>query len=179
MRYPTKELPAFLKLLNLKSKQEVTRHCANLTIYSQDLTTIILAAQQGVLSPYRYANHFSEKVADHLSPTEAESMAIRQNGIGKLKTNEARKFTSKIFQLFHERRILSAHLLYTTDHKYWHLLYFDNRDTQEPNNHWKNGSHIHYISDLWSNLSLQEAWSQITSGNISFPSKIHIKYKQK
>lgn len=177
MREPTEQLPSLLKLLNLQSKQEVTRHCANLIVYAQDLTALILAAQQGVLFPYRYANHFSEKVAHHLNPTEAEHMAIQQNGVGKFKTREARKFTSKIFQLFHERRMLAAHLLYTTNHNYWHLLYFDNRDTQESNNHWKHGPHIHYISDLWSTLSLHEAWSQITSGHMSFPSKIHIKYK--
>lgn len=177
MREPTEHLPALIELFNLRSKQEVIRHCSNITIYSQDLVGLILATQQGAMFPYCYANHFSETVASHLNPTEPESMAIQHNGVGNFKTREARKFGSKIFQLFHERRMFAAHLFYTSNHKYWHLLYFDNRDTQDSQNHWKHGPHIHYISDLWGKLSLQEAWSQITSGHVSIPSKVHIKYR--
>ena len=177
MREPTQHFPALLELLNLKSKQEVKRHCADLTVHGQDLAAFILCAQHGTMHPYCYTNHFSDKLAPHLQPSETERSAFKDNGVGKFRSREAKKFVSKMFQLIHERRMLSAHLLYTPNSEYWHLFYFDNRDTEEKNNHWKKGPHIHYVSDLWSGLSLAEAWSQVTTGHASFPNKIHLRFK--
>ncbi|MBI5658174.1 MAG: hypothetical protein HZC43_01195 [Nitrosomonadales bacterium] len=152
------------------------RHCAGLVVHRQDLVALILVAQHGALAPYRYANHFADTVAPHLQPTEAEYSAIAENGVGEFRTYGARKFTSKIFQLFRERRVLAAHLFYMPNYRYWHLFYFDNRDTEESKNHWKHGVHIHYISDLWPKLSLHEAWAQVKSGHVAFPSKVYLRY---
>lgn len=177
MREPTQHFPALLELLNLKSKQEVMRHCAELVVHHQDLVALILAAQHGAIFPYRYANYFSDKVAPHLYPTGAEGQALAENGVGEFRSRGAKKFVSKMFQLFRERRMLAAHLFFTPNHQYWHLFYFDNRDTEESKNHWKCGAHIHYISDLWSTLSLREAWSQVTSGRVTVPNKVHLRYQ--
>lgn len=176
MREPTEHFPSLLELFNMRSKNEVLRHCAGLVVHRQDLVSLILGAQHGALAPYRYANHFADTVAPHLQPTEAEHSAIQQNGVGKFQSRGARKFSSRIFQLFHERRVLAAHLFYTPNYRYWHLFYFDNRDTEESKNHWKHGSHIHYASDLWPNLSLQQAWTQVKGGHVSFPNKVHLRY---
>jgi hypothetical protein len=109
-------------------------------------------------------------------PTEAEHSAIAENGVGEFRTRGARKFALKVFQLYRERRVLAAHLFFTPNYRYWHLFYFDNRDTEESKNHWKYGAHIHYISDVWPKLSLQEAWAQVKSGHLAFPSKAHLRY---
>lgn len=177
MREPTKHFPELLELLNLKSKQDVMRHCSRLVVHRQDLVALILAAQHGALTPYRYASHFSDKVSSHLIPTKDEDMALRQNGIGEFRHRGAKKFASKVFQFFRERRALAAHLFYTDSQRYWHLFYFDNRDTKESANHWKHGAHIHYVSDLWSNLTMSEAWSQIMSGRVALSSKVHLRYQ--
>ena len=176
MKEPTENFNSLLNTFNIKSKKELEKHCSGLTVCSQDLVALILGAQHGVLSPYIYANHFSVRVPDHLNPSEEESSAIAENGVGPFKTRESQKFSSKIFQLFREKRHLSAHLFYTPSKKYWHIIYFDNRDLDKRNNHWKHGPHIHYISDLWAGLSLKDAWNTIHSGKLSFPNKIHIRY---
>lgn len=145
-------------------------------MHRQDLVALILGAQHGAIAPYRYANHFADMVPPHLRPTEVEHSAIQQNGVGEFKTQNARKFASKIFQLFRERRVQAAHIFYTPNYRYWHLFYFDNRDTEKSKNQWKHGSHIHYISDLWSTVSLEQAWAQIKSGRVAFSNKAHIRY---
>lgn len=177
MREPTSRFPSLLHLLNLESKRDVVRHCARLIVHRQDLVGLIVAAQHGALHPYRYANHVSDRLSENLYPNEAEREAIAKNGVGPFRTNAAKKFMVKLGQLHRERRALAAHIFYTPSHRYWHLFYFDNRDTSESKNHWKHGSHIHYVSDLWPTLSLRDAWSQVTSGKLAIPS-IHVRHKK-
>lgn len=148
-------------------------------MYQQDLVGFILAAQQGAMAPYKYANHFERNLPSHLHPSSAEEDAIAANGVGYFRSREARKFTSKVFQLFREQRSIAAHLFYTPCHKFWHLFYFDNRDTDEAENHWKHGAHVHYVSDLWPELTMKSAWSQVLRGELRFASKLHIRYRSR
>lgn len=179
MRAPTPHFPALLEVLNIQSKRELVRHCKGLVVHQQDLVALILAAQHGVLTPYRYANHFARTVPANLQPNQEEQNAIASNGVGEFKTRTARKFVSKMYQLFREQRVLAAHLFYTPDHRFWHLFYFDNRDTAEVRNHWKYGAHIHYVSDLWPELLLPTAWQQISAGEATFANKLHLRYKSR
>jgi hypothetical protein len=128
------------------------------------------------LSPYQYANYFSDTVPKHLIPNEIERTALAANEIGEFRTLEARRFATKIFQMHKERRVLAAHLFYTQDHRYWHIFYFDNRDRAKRNNHWKLGSHIHYSGDLWTEISMDDAWRGITGGSIGISKRLHIRY---
>ena len=148
-------------------------------MYQQDLVGFILAAQQGAIAPYKYANHFARNLPSHLHPSSAEKDAIAANGVGYFRSREARKFNSKVFQLFREQRSIAAHLFYTPCHKFWHLFYFDNRDTDEAENHWKHGAHVHYVSDLWPELTMESAWSQVLRGELRFASKLHIRYRSR
>lgn len=177
MREPSPQLPALLEVFNFRSKREVVRHCKTLVVSRTDFVALVLGAQRGALSPYKYANHFAETTPKHLLPKKEEHDAIAANGVGPLRTKQAQKFTRKIFQLFVEKRSLAAHLFYTDDAEYWHLFYFDSGDTSEHKNHWKHGSHIHYVSDLWTELSLSSAWAQVLSGELGFANKLHIRYK--
>lgn len=179
MREPTEHLSSLIEILNFKSKKDLDRHCRNIVVYQQDLFWLILAAQHGVFHPYKYANHFERNVSQNIYPNELEQQAIRENGTGEFTTKLATKFSTKIFQMFREQRALAAHLFYTPDHRYWHLFYFDNRDTSDVKNHWKHGSHIHYVSDLWPEITMSTVWQQVTNGQLYFPNKMHIRYKKR
>lgn len=177
MRNLTPHFPQLFEVLNVRSKRELDKHCRRLLVSQQDFVELILAARRGELAPYQYANHFARTVPGALIPNESENAAISKNGVGKFHTKGARKFASKLIQLFKERRSLAAHLFYTPDHRYWHLFYFDNRDNSDEKNHWKHGAHIHYVSDLWPELSMSEAWAQVHSGQLAFADKLHIRYR--
>lgn len=176
MRYPTEKLKDLIEIFNCRSKRELERHSRNTVIYQQDFVALILLAQHNELSPYVYANHFDRRIPPHLIPNENERKAVSDNGVGKFKTREAKKFAKKVFQLPVEQRMTAAHLFYTPDHKYWNLFYFDDKDRSEDNNHWKHGAHIHFISDLWPNLSMASVWQKVHSGQFNFPNKLHLRY---
>ncbi|MCS6096198.1 hypothetical protein [Shewanella baltica] len=177
MQNPTKSFTSLVEMLNLERKRELAIHCKNLVIYQQDLTALIIGAQHGVFAPYKYANHFEKKIPDSLVPNEAEHKAFTENWSGAFRTKLTQKFPRKIFQLVKQQRCRSAHLLYTPNQRYWHLFYFDNHDTLKSKNHWKCGSHIHYVSYLWPELTLQNVWAQVQTGELKFSQKLHIKYQ--
>lgn len=178
MRTPTPSFSALFEMLNARSKRELERQTKGLVVHQEDLVALIMAGQGGALDPFRYANHFARTFPEHLHPGETESEALAANGVGPLKSRGARKFATKVFQLFEEQRALAAHLFYTPDHRCWHLFYFDNRDTAESRNHWRHGAHIHFVSNLCAGLSFEEAWGQVESGRLAFHSKLHLRYKQ-
>jgi hypothetical protein len=168
-------LEKLINLFNLTSKRDVVKYCKNLVVTSEDLADILLVANVTGFGKYHYIRHFKEVTTEHLQPKAEEFAAFARNGIGSLK-GLALKHVRKIDQTFRDRRLLAIHLFYLPSHKIWHLFYFDQRDYQKYNNHWKHGPYIHYSSDVFTNKPLQEIWSNITSGKPSFPTSIHIKY---
>lgn len=170
-------MSSLLGLFNVKTKSELETYCRDLVIDQTDLVELILAARIGALSPYLYASHFDEIVGDHLRPREDELEALGKNGIGPLE-GKAAKAINRVGQLFKERRVVAAHLFYTSDHGYWNLLYMlqgEGGDTDPRNNHWRHGPHMHFISDLWGRLQLREVWQRVMAGDLKLPS-MHIRF---
>jgi hypothetical protein len=168
-----------LELFNIPTKREVERHCRKMEITSDDLFHMIIAGRDTTaLAPYRYANHFAELRRPHLYPNEHDSAALQANGVGPL-SPAAAKSVRKMFQLFEERRAFAAHFFFTPSHNHWHLLYFDQRDLETANNHWRpGGSHIHYSRESFTREPLIEVWQRVCSDPPTLPSSVHIRYRQ-
>lgn len=175
LEFDSKNLPALLELLNLVSKAEVKRHCRDLIVSSNDFAALILAGKIGELYPYVYTSHFLETVPQHLAPSESEQLAVSRTGVGKL-PGDAKKFFTKINQIFLQRRMFAAHLLATSDQAYWHLFYFDQRDFSTEQNHWKEGPHIHYANDRFHRDSLESIMARVQTGDTAFLKAVHIPY---
>ena len=168
-------LTRLLQLFNLERKRDVERYCSDLVITSEDLTDLLLAASVAGIPPYCYACHFHDLQPESLQPTEAQLMALGSNGVGPL-SKQAAKAVKKVSQTFKDRRLLSLHLFYTLDQKYWHLFYFDQRDYSGIDNHWKHGPHIHYCHDSFTNEPLASIWARATADQPSLPPELHIRY---
>jgi hypothetical protein len=168
------EPQTLVNLFNIKTKKELKSYCQDAMILRQDFVSFILAAQAGVLSPYKYASHFEDKIPEHLTPKQEELAALGQATKGPLQ-GKAKKCVRKVFQLFVDRRHIAAHLFYTPSYDYWHLFYFDQRDQSTPKNHWRGGPHLHFVNDLWANLVLEDVWERVLRGDTSF-SSVHIRY---
>ena len=177
MNGPTEDFRFLVELLNIDTKKKLTKFSKSIVVRQDDFVAFILGAQHGIFAPYKYANEFRRDVPQHLYPKNEEHAAIRTNGVGPYRTKEAKKFARKIFQMPKNLKTLAAHLLYTPDHKYWHLFYFSHRDREESGNHWRAGSHIHFVSYLWGGLPLEEAWTQVQSGKITMKA-LHIQYEK-
>lgn len=168
-------LEKLLGLFNLSKKREVERYCQELVISSHDFASVLLAGRVAGLGPYKYACHFNESTPDHLHPKKDELAALATNGVGQLR-GPALKAMRKVNQVFLDRRMLAMHLFYTSSQKFWHLFYFDQRDYEDCNNHWKHGPHIHYSQDLFTREPLSQVWAKATAEKPVFPPSLHVRY---
>ncbi len=170
-------LQGLVDLLNCETKRDLEKHCRSFVLNSRALAQAIQIAMTGGFAPYLYQSCFRQWSPDHLNLKEQDLAAFSASSAGPF-TPGARKTANKIFQMFEDRRMLAAHLLYTPDREYWFLFYFDQRDTANPNRHWKHGPHIHLVSHHWPGLRLDDVWQGIQSGRANFPNKIHLRYQR-
>jgi hypothetical protein len=168
-------LERLVPLLNTSGKQEASRYAKDLTITSEALVGIILAAQVGGLGPYAYSSYDREISADTLNPTNEELTALGRTGVGKA-TGLALKAIRKVDQQFKERSLLVVHLFYSRSHRHWHMFYFDQRDYTARRNHWKHGPHIHYSQDTFAREALSDLWAKIRAPKPQFPPSLHIRF---
>ncbi len=169
-------LERIVQLFNFEGKSEIKKYCRDLVIRSEDLFHVILAGRVAGLHPYKYACHFSEISPEHLKPTQRDLAALAANGVGPM-SREARKTVTKISQTFQDRRMFSAHLLYTPSMKFWHLFYFDQRDVSDRDNHWRlGGPHIHYSRESFAREPLADVWRKVCGRPPNPPSSVHIRY---
>jgi len=177
MRYPTPGIKDLIEIFNIDTKRDLEKHCSKMVLHRRDLAALIVSAQHGVFYPYRYANFFERRLPEHLFPSEKQFEALKTNGVGPYKTKAASKVFGKVIQLKKQHRTLAAYLFYTPGFQYWHLLYFDNHDVDETDNHWKYGPHIHLVNYLWAGFKMVDAWDSAKIGKPTFSNKIHLKYK--
>jgi hypothetical protein len=171
-------LGRLLELFNIADKKSAKKHCRDLVITSKDLYHIIIAGRTGILEPYRYACHFANIVPPHLPPSAKDHEALQTNGVGPLSPRAA-KAMSKVMQIFKERRVFAAHLFFTPSHDFWHLLYFDQRDTDTSDNHWTvGGSHIHYSRESFCREPLPVMWRAVCEQPPRPPSSTHVRYEE-
>jgi len=166
-----------IELFNIADKKLAEKYCRDLVITSKDLYHIILTGRAGKLEPYRYACHFNDIVPSHLPPNARDREALQANDVGPL-SPQAAKAVRKVMQIFKERRMFAAHLFFTPSYDYWHLLYFDQRDTNSKDNHWSvGGSHIHYSRESFCRDPLPVMWQAICEKPPKPPSSTHVRYE--
>jgi hypothetical protein len=136
-----------------------------------------LLARSGGLDGCKYANHFRELVHLDKHPTAKDHTALAANGVGPL-SKDASKAVRKLFQVIKDRRQLSAHLFYSPHHDYWHLFYFDQRDTSRDKNHWAHGPHIHYVRESYTQKPLAQVWREVHDTPPTLPRGTHIAYRE-
>lgn len=175
----TESLRQVLELFNAKTIKDIKKLARNIEIDQRVFVDLILLARTGNLEnfPYLHRIHYYEHQPEHLQLSQKDLSAIGRNRVGPLK-GPAKKAANKMFQLFRERKYVVGHIFYTPDLKYWHFFYFDIKDFDERNNHWKfGGKHIHYINDLWPQYTLKNVWHQFCQGSKDFGASVHIKFR--
>ena len=141
-------MPAsLLKLFSFEKKQELERYCRDVTIRSEDFFALVLACELSG-EPFRHEISYRDKMPEHLVPSEPEIEALKGTPAGSLLTGGAAKAARKMSQLFKDRRYLVGHLFFTLDYSKWHFFCFDQRDLETRGNHWKEGSHVHFVNWL-------------------------------
>jgi hypothetical protein len=154
----------FLTLLSINKKSEVDKYCKDLLITEFDLFLLIHNCYQINLV---HSAKFIEYVPDHLEITTDDKQSL-YNG-------NATSVSKKLNPLLRERRVIHAHLLYRGYE--WHCFYFSYEDIEiEEKNHWEFGSHLHYISYLWSNFTKKQVWHAFDRRTTKLSGNQHIRF---
>lgn len=170
----SKEAPKYLqKLLSIEKKSELKKYCKSIIIYEEDLALLIHNSEKISYNHYRKHHEF---VPSHLYPKKNELDAIGNVKTGEMVTGDGKKYLNKIKQVFIERRMLSVHVFQNVTK--WHLFYFDQHDMDKHRNHWKYGSHIHFVNFLWPNLDVNNLWELFNKTESSASGKLHIRYQE-
>lgn len=107
-----------------------------------------------------------------ISPGETFSSDIKP---GEKLAGSDLKLLNKIKGIFDQRRHSIAHIF--DQSKKWHIFYFDYRDLEDQTqNHWKEGSHIHFVNYLWTNLAVCDVWDSL-AGRKNKSYGIHIRWR--
>ncbi|MDO8580041.1 MAG: hypothetical protein Q7S13_01005 [Candidatus Omnitrophota bacterium] len=164
-----------MSLFDIPKKKELIKFAKEIIIQKGAFASVIFAAEDQLL-PYLHQISYRDYVPQHLKPTDAEREALSRNGVGEIK-GDALKFVSKVSQIFEDRKYLVGHLFYSPDLSKWHFFYFSQRDWDNRDNHWEQGSHIHFINYLW-NLDVKKLWGEfINEGKIP-GGALHIRFQE-
>jgi len=168
-------LEALLKIFEFDKKRELEKYCRSAVITRSDFANLVLVCElHGV--PFLHQISYRDIVPEHMKPSHSEHKALTDNGVGPLGP-EAAKAVRKMAQIFEERRNLVGHMFYSQDLTKWHFFCFDLRDVEERRpNHWKGGSHVHFMNWLWPNQNAQSVWSEFVTGNYKPGSSIHLRF---
>jgi hypothetical protein len=168
-------LESLLKLFSFENRKDLGRYCRDLTIRSADFFTLVLACEHSG-KPFAHEISYRDKVPTHLVPSDAEIEALKNTPAGTLLSGEAAKAARKMSHSFAERRYLVGHMFFTPDYSQWHFFCFDQRDLQSTGNHWKEGSHVHFVNWLWSGQDPQSVWSNFVTEDDRPGRTIHLRF---
>ncbi len=162
------------KLLEIDKKAELVKYSKNLVIEKEQFAMLVHNCHR---IGYRHARKTKDFVPEHLHPNNEEVASLSSIKTGETLSKDALKFVQKISQSFKQRRLLVAHVFYNDSQ--WHIFYFDQRDLEDfEKNHWKEGSHIHFVNYLWPDYNPSDLWVLFDKANASIGGKIHIRFLQ-
>jgi len=156
---------SLVALFAIEKKSDLEKYCADLVIRSSELVRLITFCS---LIGYLHGRAHEDFEPEQAELTTADIDVLRRQQLDKLP-----KFAAKVRNLFSVRKRLSAHLFYNGTR--WHLFYFTFGDMEHPG-HWKHGSHVHFVNDLWPEYRPEQLEDLLFSERRTKIGGIHIRY---
>jgi hypothetical protein len=155
--------------LSISKKRELRKFVKQIVIRSRDFTTLIWNA-----AAIGYHHDIKPREFRPDDPNLDRPWVFDRSEDGK-PTPETIRTIRRINQIFHQRRLLTAHIF--INRQRWHIFYFDQRDMDASGeNRFKHGSHIHFVNDLWPNYAPQDVWSLLELPKTTVKGNLHIRY---
>jgi hypothetical protein len=157
-------IPEKIKVLfEISKKSEVVKYCRNIELSEDELYLLVHNSSQ---IGFRHRSKFAEFVPQHLKVTDSD--------ISNLHNNKPRKLVKKAKAIFLERRRIHVHLFERGNQ--WHCFYDSYQDMESGSkSHWKYGSHLHYVSHLWPQLTKEGVWAAFDKRFTDISGSIHIR----
>jgi len=154
------------QLLEISSKPKLKHYCNRLSISEKELIILIHNCSQ---IGFTHRSKFPIYVPQHLE--------VNNSDLSNLKKREPTKFFKKInARLYGEEKRIHVHLL--EKESQWHCFFCTYQDMQSDDNHWKNGSHIHYVSYLWPDYHKKQIWESFDKRCTDITGSIHIRFEK-
>jgi hypothetical protein len=170
-------LDGLLKIFEFEKKGDVKKYCGGLVISSKDFFALVLACEHSGI-PFSHEITYRGKVPGHLVPSDSEIEALKNTPAGSLLSGDADKAVRKMSQMFEERRYLVGHMFFVPDLSRWHFFCFDQRDLETEGNHWKKGSHVHFVNWLWPGQDAKAIWSDYVTEDIRPGGALHLRFSE-
>jgi hypothetical protein len=89
-------------------------------------------------------------------------------------TTEEEKVAAKVRQLFIEREHRAIHMFANSD--VWHCFFFSFEDIADKANHWRGGSHVHFVNHVFDpRLKRKAVWKALDERRHGVP-KVHVRF---
>jgi hypothetical protein len=170
-------LERVLKIFSFEKKGDLEKYCRSVVISSRDFFALVVACEL-TRNPFSHEISYRDKVSEHLNPSDSEIQALKSTPAGTLLTGDAEKAVRKMSQMFEERRYLVGHMFFTPDLSKWHFFCFDQRDLETKGNHWKEGSHVHFVNWLWPVQDAKAVWSNFVTEDLRPGGAIHLRFTE-
>lgn len=155
-------IPDYLKnLFEVTSKSEAEQHIQKITIPEYELFLLIHNCNQ---IGFTHRAKFRQYVPEHLKLSSEDREVM--------KATNPKKFFKKMDAGLAQRKYVHVHLFERSSD--WHCFYFRHQDIEHETD-WKYGSHLHYLSHLWT-LNKRWVWSKFNKRRFDI-SGIHIKFE--
>jgi hypothetical protein len=168
-------LERLMKIFSFEKRKDLERYCRDLTIRSDDFFALVLTCECSS-KPFVHEISHRDKVPTHLVPSDSEIEALKSTPAGTLLSGDAAKAARKMSQSFEDRRYLVGHMFFTPDYTKWHFFCFDQRDLESTGNHWKEGSHVHFVNWLWPGQDAKSVWSNFVTEDDRPARAIHLRF---
>lgn len=149
-------------LFDYSKKSKVIAYCKRITVTEDELFLLMNNCNQ---IEYKHKSKFPEYVPESRILTKKDRTEL-------IKANP-QKFSNKLKSIFEERKHYMVHLFENSEK--WHCFYYTYKDMESNDkNHWKYGTHLHYVSYLWSEYSKRKVWESFDERENDIQS-VHIK----
>jgi len=157
-------VPEKLKtLLEIRSKSDVTKYCRTLEFSEFELFLLIHNCRQ---INFSHQSKFPEHIPDDLVITDNDHKNLKKGKVRSLR---------KLHSLLKFRKRSHVHLF---EHEAeWHLFYYTYSEVDTGReSHWKGGTHLHYISHLWTHYAKDEILTLFDQRRSNISGYAHIKF---
>jgi hypothetical protein len=168
-------LESLMKIFSFEKRKDLERYCRDLTIRSDDFFALVLTCEYSS-EPFVHEISHRDKVPTHLVPSDSEIEALKSTPAGTLLSGDAAKAARKMSQSLEDRRYLVGHMFFTPDYTKWHFFCVDQRDLESTGNHWKEGSHVHFVNWLWPGQDAKSEWSTFVTEDDRPARAIHLRF---
>jgi hypothetical protein len=156
-------IPAKLKeLLAFTKKSKVEAFCKRITITEHEIYLLVHNCSQ---IGFTHKSKFPEFVP--------ESRKLKDSDWAEMKQSRPNNFLNKVDRIFEERKNYMVHLFEKGTE--WHCFYYTYKEMEKgEKGHWEGGSHLHYLSYLWTEYGKRRVWDSFDKRHVEIKG-IHIK----